>query len=63
MPKFNVILRQLRKENNLTQSELAKKFGLAPSTIGMYERGEREPDFDTLERISAFFCVNMNYLL
>ena len=29
----------------------------------MYERGEREPDFDTLERISAFFCVNMNYLL
>ncbi|MBQ3560555.1 MAG: helix-turn-helix domain-containing protein [Oscillospiraceae bacterium] len=63
MPNFNLVLRQLRKENDLTQGELAKKLGLAPSTIGMYERGEREPDFATLERISAFFCVNMNYLM
>ncbi len=63
MPNFNSVLRQLRKENDLTQSELAKKLGLAASTIGMYERGEREPDFETLERIAGFFCVNMNFLL
>lgn len=63
MPNFNVMLRQLRKENDLTQGELAKKLGLAASTIGMYERGEREPDFETLERICSFFCVNTNYIL
>ncbi|MBR5310749.1 MAG: helix-turn-helix domain-containing protein [Oscillospiraceae bacterium] len=63
MSNFNSVLRQLRKQNELTQGELAKKLGLAPSTIGMYERGEREPDFATLERISSFFCVNMNYLM
>ena len=63
MPNFNSVLRQLRKENDLTQGELAKKLGLAPSTIGMYERGEREPDFATLERISSFFCVGINFLL
>ncbi len=63
MSSFNIILRRLRKEQNLTQSELAKKLGVAASTVGMYERGEREPDFATLEKISTFFCVNMNTLL
>ena len=29
----------------------------------MYERGEREPNFETLELISDFFNVDMNYLL
>lgn len=29
----------------------------------MYERGEREPSFETLETIADFFNVDMNYLL
>ena len=29
----------------------------------MYERGEREPDFETLEKIANLFCVSMNALL
>jgi len=28
----------------------------------MYERGEREPDFETLEAIADYFNVDMNYL-
>lgn len=63
MPKFNEILKDLRLQNELTQGELGKKLGLAPSTIGMYERAEREPDFEKLERIAGFFGVNINYLL
>ena len=63
MPEFSIVFKNLRKDNNLTQSELAKKLGLAPSTVGMYERGQREPDFETLEKISEYFCVNMNTLL
>ena len=63
MPEFNTVLKNLRKDRQMTQSELAKKLGLAPSTIGMYERAEREPDFETLEKISDFFSVNMNTLL
>lgn len=63
MPDFSTVFKNLRKDNNLTQAELAKKLGVAPSTVGMYERGQREPDFETLEKIANYFSVNMNTLL
>ena len=63
MSEFGKVFKNLRKDNNLTQSELAKKLGVATSTVGMYERAQREPDFETLEKIAAFFGVNMNTLL
>lgn len=63
MAKFGDILRGLRLENELTQSELGKRIGLSTSAIGMYERGEREPDFEKLEKIAGFFNVNLNFLL
>lgn len=63
MSKFNVILKKLRLQENLTQQELADKIGVAFSTISMYERGQREPGFETLELIADFFNVDMNYLL
>lgn len=63
MPDFSTVFKNLRKDNNLTQAELGKKLGVAPSTVGMYERGQREPDFETLEKIANYFSVNMNTLL
>ena len=63
MSEFSKVFKNLRKDNNLTHSELAKKLGVATSTVGMYERAQREPDFETLEKIAAFFGVNMNTLL
>ncbi|MDO4609018.1 MAG: helix-turn-helix transcriptional regulator [Clostridia bacterium] len=63
MSLFGNRLRQLRKQSNLTQKELAAKLKLAFSTISMYERGIREPDFETTEAIADFFNVSMDYLL
>ena len=63
MSLFGNRLRQLRKEDNLTQKELAAKLGLAFSTISMYERGIREPDFETAEAIADYFNVSMDFLL
>lgn len=60
---FSVMIKKLRTECHLTQDELASKLGLTRSTIGMYETGKREPDFETLEAIADFFNVNFNYLL
>ena len=56
-------LKELRESKGLTQSELAKLLSVSPSSIGMYEQGRREPDSETLRRISSFFNVTIDYLL
>ena len=63
MGNFQNVFRQLRLEDGLTQAELSAKIGISRSTIGMYETGAREPDFETLERIADFFHVDIDYLL
>lgn len=62
MGDFATRLKKLRTENQLTQDELAPELGISRSTLGMYETGKREPDFETLEVIADFFNVNMSYL-
>ncbi len=60
---FSDMLTSLRKQEGLSQKELADKTGLTRSAIGMYETGKREPDFETLEIFADFFNVNMDTLL
>lgn len=60
---FGTVLKQLRKDNSLTQAELARLTGLKVSAISMYENGNREPNFETLEIFADFFNVDMNVLL
>jgi repressor LexA len=62
MGVFPMVLRRLRKAAGFTQGELATKMGISKSAISMYERGEREPDFETLEAFADIFNVDMNYL-
>ena len=63
MGKFQNVLKSLRTSHGLTQDELAKSLKMSRSTIGMYEKGAREPDFETLEAIADFFNVDMDYLI
>lgn len=56
-------LKQLRKEKNLTQSELGQKINVTKVSISGYESGNRTPDTDTLQRIADFFEVSTDYLL
>lgn len=56
-------LKELRENKGLTQSELAEMLSVSPSSIGMYEQGRREPDSETLRKISSFFDVTIDYLL
>lgn len=59
---FGKVLRQLRSEYHMTQKQFADILGVSESTIGMYERGKREPDFETMGAIADYFHVDMDYL-
>ena len=63
MGNFQSVLKSLRKSNNLTQEDLAKALKVSRSTIGMYENGSRETDYETLEAIADYFNVDIDYLL
>lgn len=63
MSSFNDMLSYLRKRSGMSQKELAEKIGISRSAVGMYEAGEREPDFETLEALADTFNVNMDTLL
>jgi len=63
MGKFQHILKNLRKSENLTQDELAQRLKISRSAVGMYENGSREPDYETLELIADFFNVDIDYLI
>lgn len=54
-------IRELRIENKLTIQELANKLNIPPSSLGMYERGMRNPDLELVMKISSIFNVDAKY--
>lgn len=62
MTKFYEVLKYLRTSRGITQAEFAKALGVSPSTVGMYETGEREPNFETEEKIADYFNVSLDVL-
>jgi transcriptional regulator with XRE-family HTH domain len=63
MNTFGERLRELRNEIGKSQKEIGKIFNLSESTIGMYERNERKPDYETLQKFAEFFSKSTDYLL
>lgn len=61
--KFGKILRSLREEKRLSQSELAKVLNVSNVAISHYERGAREPNNEMLKMVSKCFNVSIDYLL
>ena len=45
-------IKQLRKERNITQSELGKRMGISQQQIAQYENGRLNPKLETLHRIA-----------
>ena len=61
--EFHERLRYLIDCEEIKIKDLAPKLHLAPSTLGNYVQGTREPDYDTLRRIADYFGVSIDYLL
>ena len=63
MSNYALSQSRLRIERGITQEQLASLLKVSRSTIGMYETGSREPDFETCEAIADIFNVDMDYLM
>lgn len=59
MAEFKDMLKYFREREGLSQFELSKKLGVAPSTIGMYEQGRRQPSFEVEETLADIFNVDI----
>ncbi|MDE5996554.1 MAG: helix-turn-helix domain-containing protein [Eubacterium sp.] len=57
------IILELRKQNNLTQSQLAEKAFVTRQAVTKWEMGESIPNTETLKILSKLFDVSINTLL
>lgn len=61
---FQTRLRELREAAGYkSQQAFADAFGVAQSTVGGWEAGKREPNYETTMRLAQFFGVSVDYLL
>lgn len=56
-------LLQYRKENNLSQEELAEKIGVSRQAVSKWERAEASPDTDNLIRLAEIYGVSLDEML
>ena len=56
-------LRELRKENKLSQERLGKILGVSKVSVSGYESGNRIPSLEILDKILNYFDVSADYLL
>ncbi|CAM3051940.1 helix-turn-helix transcriptional regulator [Leuconostoc gasicomitatum] len=56
-------LRELRKEQGVTQQKLADDMLVTQRTLVRYESGEREPRVAILIELADYFKVSIDYLV
>ena len=61
--KFGSFIKELRKEKNMTQKELADKIGLTDKAISKWERGLSFPDITMLSSLAEVFDVDVSEIL
>lgn len=60
---FAQVLREMRRQNNLTQSELAEGLDVSQQTVARWESGASMPSLETMVRIAAFFKASLSQFL
>lgn len=56
-------LRELRIKRNLSQETVARIVGITRSAYSHYEINNRQPVYDTLIKLAAFFHVTIDYII
>ena len=61
--KIGSLIKKIRKENNLTQQDFAKKYGVTYQAVSKWENGKNIPDISLLKQICDDFNIDIKSLL
>ena len=61
--KIGAFLRELRKEKNLTQEQLAEVFNVSARTVSRWETGSNMPDISILVEIADYYQLDVREIL
>ena len=63
MVNFSENIKKLRRQQHMTQKELAERIGISKAMISAYETEMRYPSYDVLIKLAAVFGVTTDILL
>lgn len=61
--EFSETLLKLRHQMGLSQKELAEKLDVAQASINYWEKNQRVPSVEAVQKIADFFGVSVDYLI
>lgn len=61
--KIGYIIKELRKEKGMTQSDLARLLFVSQDTISLWELDKSLPDVRSIVKMAEIFVVSTDYLL
>ena len=60
---FGERLQSVQKKMQLSQEDISTQIGISYRAYSSYERGDRKPPIDFLEKLATQFNINLNYLI
>ena len=63
MVNFSENIKKLRRQQHMTQKDLAERIGISKAMISAYETEMRYPSYDVLIKLAAVFGVTTDFLL
>jgi transcriptional regulator with XRE-family HTH domain len=60
---YKLNLRELRKEKNVTQNEIAQYLKVSRETYSQYETGRHQMNYETLFLLADYYDITIDYLL
>lgn len=56
-------LKDLREDNDLTQTQIAKLLNVRQNTYSQYENGKRDIPIDLLWKLADFYNTSVDYII
>lgn len=60
--KFGKFIKQIRKDHNLTQKQLAEKYNVTYQAVSKWETGKNMPDISLIKQIAKDFNISIDEL-